>query len=141
MIASLVSWLLDVMIDFQMRGMEALVADVLGLHFFAQTRDFLLNGFVLDLLAPEEGNGNAGLFLYTGRGQQIGISQFFVIAPKILEFDESFRNQRFQAVVGFPKANAHFTGEFALADIRIGFDQFEKSVLGVVAHWQRPFND
>ena len=73
----------------------------------------------------EELHGDLGFFLDASRRQQVGVSLFVFAVAEIVGFHQTFFNQRLNAIVHPPEADAQIPGQFALADLRIGLQAFQ----------------
>ncbi len=81
----------------------------------------------------EELHGDPRFFLDPSRRQQVGIALLVFAVAEVVGFHQAFLNQCLDAIVHPPKADAQIPGQFALADLRIGFQTFQNFVAVFVA--------
>lgn len=90
-----------------------------------QIFNFLFQFLVFRNLDLEELHGDSGFFLNPSRGKQVGIAFFDFAVAKIVGFHQAFFNQRLNAIVHPPQADAELSGQSPLADFGIGFQQLQ----------------
>ena len=81
----------------------------------------------------EELHGDLGFFLDASRRQQVGVALLVFAVAEVLRFYQALFYQRLDAKVHPPEADAQLPGQFALADLRIGFQAFQDLVAVFVA--------
>jgi len=100
-------------------------------HFGVRLVDLSLDLGVLGLFSGEETARHGELFDYTLRREQVGVTALIPALGKMGHLKDAFFNQRLDAVVDNPKADAQLPSQFALRDLRPRLKQTKNAVMRI----------